>query len=374
MSLHASDVLVSGAGFAGLATAFWLDRLGYRVTVAEIAPGLRHGGTPVDIEGEALAVTARMGLLDAVRDKALPPRRVEFLGADGGTLGLMPAQSDIRDEKHEIHRDDLLDILFAAVDGRVRTLFGRTIIALDETDQGVTATFDNGHRHEFALVFGCDGNRSNTRRLTFGENDVSLFMGGYFAIKVVPTVKFLPANVTQILSVAGRAVLLNGYSDRTDIGAVFRAPHPLEHDHRDRAWQRRVLQERFAGLGWQVPALLRELVADDGFYFDSINQIRMPAWSRGRVALVGDAGYCVSPVAGFGGSMALIGAAHLGEALAAHPGDHAAAFATYEQGLRPLVTRVQDKAVARGMSFMFPATDIELERRNMAISDGSFDL
>ncbi|RZJ43719.1 MAG: hypothetical protein EOO19_12690, partial [Chryseobacterium sp.] len=56
-----------------------------------------------------------------------------------------------------------------------------------------------------------------------------------------------------------------------------------------------------------------------------INQIRMPCWSRGRVTLVGDAGYCVSPLAGFGGSMAIIGAGRLADALERYPDDHGAA-------------------------------------------------
>jgi 2-polyprenyl-6-methoxyphenol hydroxylase-like FAD-dependent oxidoreductase len=54
-------VLVSGASFAGLVTAYWMNRLGYRVTVIEVASGLRKGGTPVDIEGETIGILARMG-------------------------------------------------------------------------------------------------------------------------------------------------------------------------------------------------------------------------------------------------------------------------------------------------------------------------
>jgi 2-polyprenyl-6-methoxyphenol hydroxylase-like FAD-dependent oxidoreductase len=68
----ADAVLVSGASFAGLATAYWMNRLGYRVTVIDVASGLRKGGTPVDIEGETIGILARMGMIDAVRAKALP--------------------------------------------------------------------------------------------------------------------------------------------------------------------------------------------------------------------------------------------------------------------------------------------------------------
>ena len=76
------SVLVSGASFAGLATAFWLNRLGYRVTVVEVAPGLRRGGTPVDIEGETIAILKRMGLMEAVRARTLPPSALRLQGCE----------------------------------------------------------------------------------------------------------------------------------------------------------------------------------------------------------------------------------------------------------------------------------------------------
>ena len=116
------------------------------------------------------------------------------------------------------------------------------------------------------------------------------------------------------------------------------------------------------------------LDADDDFYFDMLNQVRMPAWSTGRVALVGDAGYCVSPVAGMGGSMAIIGAGTMADALRRNGGDHVAAFDEYERTLRPLVDDVQERAATLGMSMMFPSDDDELAERNRTLSEGTLNL
>jgi 2-polyprenyl-6-methoxyphenol hydroxylase-like FAD-dependent oxidoreductase len=375
---NGAAVLVSGASFAGLATAYWMNRLGYRVTVIEVASGLRKGGTPVDIEGETIGILARMGMIDAVRAKALPPRRFEFKDASDDTVavfGDQPNLEDAPDEKYEIHRDDLLDILFASVNGSAEILFGQTISQLEEGPDGITVTFGDGSRRAYGLVFGCDGSRSNTRRLAFGDTEnFSYFMGGYFFIKVVPTTGLLPANVSQIFSAPGRTALLNGYDNQTDIALAFRTGREIEYDYRDRAQQRRMIHDYFDGLGWKVPAMLDHLDAGDDFYFDKLNQIRMPVWSKGRVALVGDAGYCVSPVAGLGGSMAIIGAARLADALQRHGVDHAAAFQEYHDKLYSFVEEVQKKAVNFGMAMMFPSDEAEIAERNRKLGEGAIDL
>ena len=373
-----TPVLVSGASFAGLATAFWLNRLGYAVTLVEIASGLRKGGTPVDIEGETIGILQRMGMFDAVRAKALPPRAFEFKDAEDRTLGGFGVETDANAPprtRFEIHRDDLLDILFAGIDGSVEMLFGRSIKQLDDKPDGVTVTLDDGTRRSFALVFGCDGNRSNTRKLVFGdEKNFTYFMGGYVYLKVVPVTGLLPPNVSQVFSVPGRTAMLNGYDDRTDIGLAFRTEGEIAYDYRDRARLRAMIHGHFDGLGWKVPAALKHVDSDDDFYFDRINQIRMPVWSKGRVALVGDAGYCVSPVAGMGGSMAIIGAGRMAEALERHGADYAAAFQDYHDRLHAFVDDVQERAVNDGMATIFPADDAEIAERDRKFRDGKFDV
>jgi 2-polyprenyl-6-methoxyphenol hydroxylase-like FAD-dependent oxidoreductase len=371
-------ILVSGASFAGLATAYWMNKLGYRVTMIEVASGLRKGGTPVDIEGETIDVLARMGVLDAVRAKALPPRGFEFKDADDGTLGTFGGErgpDDASNEKYEIHRDDLLAILFGLVEGAVEVVFSQSIKRLEEGSDGVAVTFGDGSRRHYVLVFGCDGNRSNTRRLAFeGADNFSYFMGGYFFIKVVSTTGLLPANMSQIFSVPGRTALLNGYDNQTDIALAFRTEREIDYDYRDRAQQRRMVHEAFDGLGWKVAAMLDHVDAGDDFYFDKINQIRMPVWSKGRVALVGDAGYCVSPVAGMGGSIAFIGAARIADALQRHGADYTAAFQEYHDKLHAFVEAVQEKAASFGMALMFPSDEAELAERNRKLSEGILDL
>lgn len=145
----------------------------------------------------------------------------------------------------------------------------------------------------------------------------------------------------------------------------FAAP-PQPYDRRDVAQQKRIVVEAFAGEGWEVPHLLDVMWEAPDFYFDRVSQVQMDRWSRERVALLGDAGYCGSPMAGNGTSMALVGAYVLAGELAAAGGDHHAAFARYEQEMRDYVTRCQ-KFARSGSGFLLPKSRAHIWSRNQFI-------
>jgi len=64
--------------------------------------------------------------------------------------------------------------------------------------------------------------------------------------------------------------------------------------------QKAILRKAFEGDGWELPRILAALDTCNDLYFDRVSQIRMDTWWHGRVALVGDAGFCVSLLAGQG--------------------------------------------------------------------------
>jgi 2-polyprenyl-6-methoxyphenol hydroxylase-like FAD-dependent oxidoreductase len=371
---HAAPyALVAGASFAGLSTAFWLHELGYQVTVVEIAHGLRKGGTPVDIQDDTIGIAERMGILDDIASRSLPPRLTRFKDTDGSDLPLQATRT-MEDgngaRRFEIERDDLLDILYKKIESRVEVIFGDSIASLQDDGAAVHVAFASGSARTFSLVFGCDGNHSALRRMHFGDEALySHFMGLYFSISIIDKL-IVQANTTQIFSVPGRTVMLNSYEDKTDIVFCFHEAHAIPYDYRDEDQQRRIVQDRFAGLGWHVPALLDELRRSDNFYFDKMSQIKMPSWTKGRVALVGDAAYCASPAAGMGGSLAIIGAAALADALRSHPRDLTSAFKAYHDSLAPFIEEVQSGAIEYGLDMFAPKTEEQLRARNGRLAVG----
>ncbi len=359
------NVLVSGASFAGLATAYCLNKLGYKVTVVEIAKGLKKGGTPVNIGAETKDILKRMGLSEPVQTNRLKMEGMEFKNADDVTEGSMWQQPDGEraDDDWEIERDTLLDIMFASVKDDVAFVFSNSIAALDETENDIHVSFKDGSRRSFALVFGCDGNHSLVRKLQFGdETQYAYFLGQYFSITIVDKL-LIRENTTQMFNAPGKVVMLNAYNKKTDIVLCFFSEKEIPYDYRDEEQQRNIISEQFTGQGWRTPELLEEVRKSKMFYFDKINQIKMPSWTKGRVALVGDAAYCASPAAGMGGSLAIIGAAALADMFRKHHNNFELAFKDYNESFRPFIEDVQANAV-KALDVLIPKTAEAIRARN----------
>ena len=374
MSSNGRRVLVSGASFAGLSSAHWLQRLGYQVTVVEVARGLRKGGTAVDIRGNTVDVVRRMGLFEQVRANRLSLQRWEMKNEHDVTersLVLREEGTPPADDEFEIERNVLLDLLFDSVKNGVEFVFDDSITALKDAGDSVHVSFVSGPPRSFDLVFGCDGIHSAVRQLWFGDEARYMhFLGQYFSITIVDKLLIEP-NTAQMYNVPGKAVMLNAYKNKTDIILAFASDQEIAYDYRNQQQQRRLIEEQFVGQGWRTAELLEEVRGSNSFYFDKLCQIRMPSWTKGRVALVGDSGYCASPAAGMGGSLAIDGAAALANALRAHRGDFELAFRDYNQQFRPFIEQVQAEAVRTGLETLVPRTEEAIRARN-ARSEATF--
>ena len=338
-------ILISGASVAGPCLAYWLKRHGMTPTVVERAPTLRKaGGHAVDLFRPAMDIVERMGLLDAIQSRRtetdhLTLHRAGVRGAvEIDVKRLMGAFS----ARHvEIMRDDLSEVFYDATRGDVEYVFGDSIAALAEDPRGVDVTFERGAPRRFDLVIGADGLHSNVRRLVFGpERDFSRFIGAYLAVVTLPNYLGLDRR-SLVYGDVGRMAAYYRAARLDDARAVFlfSSPRELDVHHRVVPRQKALLRAAFAGVGWEVPRILDELERTPAFYFDSITQLRMDTWSRGRVSLVGDAGYCPGPAVGGSTSLAVVGAYVLAGELARAGGDHTRAFAAYERVLGDYVRR-----------------------------------
>ncbi|TCO48557.1 2-polyprenyl-6-methoxyphenol hydroxylase-like FAD-dependent oxidoreductase [Kribbella antiqua] len=360
-------VLISGGGIAGPALAYWLRRHGFTPTIVEIAPAPRPGGQTIDIRGISKVVVERMGLMPAIKEAQLHERGLEYVRANGRRAAAMPVE--LLDgagavAEIEILRGDLASILQQATTG-VAYLYGDSISALDQDAQGVLVTFTSGLQRRFDLVVGADGVHSKTRRLAFGpEEQFVQHLGGYTSYFTVETPEPLDHWMRIHSARGGRWVGLRPDHDPRYAKALlsFRAPL-LSYDRRDVEAQKALLTERFTGLGWHTDHILAGMRAANDFYFDTISRVVVPEWSRGRVVLVGDAGYCGSPLAGHGTALSLVGAYVLAGELAAAEGDHVRAFPSYQKIMQAYVEQRMELPPG-GIKMAMPMTSLGIRLRD----------
>ncbi|WP_410658641.1 FAD-dependent monooxygenase [Amycolatopsis sp. lyj-112] len=356
-----TTVLISGAGIAGPALAFWLRKRGFAPTVVERAPALREGGSAVDFRGEQMTLLKRMGILEDIRAKEIAMGSQVVIDSRGKKIAEMP--SVFFSGEVEIERGDLTRILYEHTKDDTEYVFGDWITGLDEQRDGVEVTFANSEQRRFDLVVGADGLHSGVRRLTFGDEErFRTDLGFHTAGFVVPNHLDLD-HLGLICSVPGRTVMAASGRDRSVLNVSFLfASDSLEVPRRDVEAQKKVVMERFAGMGWEVPKLLEGLKDADDVYFDSLSQIYLDKWSKGRIVLLGDAAYCAGP-GGSGTGLAMMGAYILSGELAAAHGDHEVAFARYEEKLRGAVKVSQKQAAGIG-TFLIPKTRFVIGYRN----------
>ncbi|GAA3972130.1 FAD-dependent monooxygenase [Actinomadura viridis] len=359
-------VLISGASIAGPALAFWLNRYGYAVTVVEKASTLRSGGYPIDVRGTALEVVRRMGILPRLQDAHIDLRRLTFFDEDGGQVASLNPHAvtgGVAGRDLEVRRGDLTEALYTAVRDDVEFLFNDSIDSLHQSGHGVDVTFRGGGRRTFDMVFGADGMHSRTREMLFGhEKQFHRYLGYCFAVFTMRNT-FGLSHETVMWNAPGRAAALYAVGDDDEVHAFlnFALPEPPFDVFPNPEAQRDLVASVFADAGWEVPGMLAAMRETDDLFFDGVGQIRMPRWSSGRVALVGDAAYAPSFLTGQGTSLALVGAYMLAGSLADR--DHAAGFAAYEHGTREFVTMNQE-LVGKGRTTLFPTTAEALEERN----------
>ncbi len=363
------NVLISGAGIAGPCLAYWLKRYGFQPTLVERAPRLRAGGYIVDFWGAGFDVADRMGLVPRILEQGYRIEEVRQVDREGKRVSGFKLDVFERltgGRFTSLPRSALGAAIYQALDGEVETIFNDSVVALEEVDHRVRVSFERSAARDVDLVVGADGLHSEVRRLAFGEHSgferylglkVAAFaIGGYR-----PRDELAYVIHTELGQQVGRFSMRD---DQAMFLFVFADPAPaIPHDL---AGQRALLRERFAGSGWECPRILDALDSADGLYIDQVSQVRMDRWTRGRIALVGDAAFCVSLLGGQGSALAMTAAYILAGELKRAGGDHRAAFAAYQDRLGTFIAGKQ-KAAVRFAPFFAPRSRLKMFVRNQVM-------
>jgi 2-polyprenyl-6-methoxyphenol hydroxylase-like FAD-dependent oxidoreductase len=367
------NVLISGAGIAGPTLAYWLLHYGMQPTIVEHAPQLRRGGYVIDFWGAGYEIAGRMGLLPEIGRRGYRMQEVKVVDRDGNRVSGFPAsvfENATGGRYISLPRGELADVIFGSIEGKVEAIFGDSIASIAQDAGRVQVSFEHRHHREFDLVVGADGLHSRVRELAFGtESRYERYLG--YKVAAFETGGYRPREELVYVMHTEVGQQLSRFSmrdDRTMFLLIFADENPQIPSSLEA--QKQLLHARFENSGWESRDVLGALARADELYFDRVSQIRMepaPAlWTRGRVALLGDAAFCVSLLAGQGSALAMIAAYILAGELHRAEGDHSAAFARYEQRFGTFVRKKQDAALDFAGSFA-PKSKVSLFVRNQVM-------
>src|ERR1700728_2295306 len=349
-------VAIIGGGIGGLAAANALSRAGIEVAVYEAAGALKEIGAGVALHPNAMKVLRAIGVEDNVRQVA---GRSQWQVMRNWKTGRVIARTSRQQqaasfgtEGATVHRADLLDVLAAALPAGLVTLGKRCTQVVPDGDVAV-ARFADGSEIEADIIVGADGIHSPVRASLFGP-DAPRFTG-----------KICYRSVIRAGAVSGARPDTEGAEWRGPHGTIVLYPlrgeelinvvcHYDDESYRHESWVARCpgseVLSRYAG--WHE-SLLRLFAAGDTWYKWALyDRDPIPAWTAGRVTLLGDAAHPMLPYLGQGACQAIEDGAVLAAALSDRrfASDPVAALASYEQTRRPRASQVVLTARARGVS------------------------
>jgi 2-polyprenyl-6-methoxyphenol hydroxylase-like FAD-dependent oxidoreductase len=365
------DILIAGCGVAGPVLATWLLKSSseYDITIVERGSSTQSYGQNIDIRGAGATIIRKLGLDTAVRAHLTGEEGARFVDKNDRVIAEFPADKTGKVQTGtsdlEILRGRLVNLCYgrcksysdelrrSAGSTGVKFVFNETLSKITQDESKVHVKFSqSGEERSYDLLVGADGILSNTRKMVFGTDDDSERIhqtGMYGAFFSMPR-GGSDSIWRRWFHASGRRGIMIRPSEDPDRSTVFiyvinetdkRYAEAARRDHGGIDKQKALLEDLFKDAGWECERVIREMHAAEDFYYSMIAQIKMPHWTHGRVALLGDAGYCPSPISGMGTTLAITGAYNLAGALHTHPTSHIDAFAAYESTIRPNVERAQ---------------------------------
>jgi len=355
-TMSAMRVLISGAGIAGPTLAYFLAKAGARVTVVEKSHSLLAQGQNIDIQGSAVTVVEKMGVLAKIKQFNTSEKGTQFIDPKGRPFAPLPMKQGALSptSEFEILRGDLATVLYEATKEHpnVKYEFGTTIKEIISNDHdAVKVELSNGDQQTFDLLVAADGQWSRLRKQCFTPESIKVVDKGTYAVYFTIPRLSSDNDWWNVYSALGSKLITLRPDPHGTIRAMFscmpcnaaQKQAWQEASRDDRKMQEELVRCEFADAGWQAQRLLDAMGSSPDFYLQPMQQIKMSHWSSSRVVCLGDAAHAPTPLTGYGTSLAVIGSYVLaGELSKLTAGEHPSkAFEAYESTFRPFVENIQ---------------------------------
>lgn len=360
-------ILISGAGVGGLTLGYFLHQKGFQPVIIERSASIRDGGYMIDFFSSGISVAEKMNIIEDLKAKDHKSNIIiqqDEKGKKQLELNMSGFRASVQGKLFNFLRTDLVDVLYEKVKDKVEIRMNTSIRDIVQDKEGVHVTFEDGTQDQFDLLVGSDGLRSNTRKKIYSPDEVEELYLGYYVCALEHKVP-ITVNKGEVISMLcpGRQVMTYDTGNgRFNSLFVFKLPKQKRLSTTEEI---SILRKEFSGFAAPVPAILDEAATKEHLYFDEVTQVRIKGpWHKNRVVLIGDAAHCITLLSGQGSSMAMTGAYVLAENLEKFGDDHEMAFSKFESGLRPMIEKMQKKAVKNAATYV-PVSRFKLWMRNL---------
>lgn len=313
MGHFSSNVLIVGAGIAGLSLARILSKSGISVDLIEQQSRLHTKKSGLILSAQTLAVFRELGLEKSLLGVGKIFEQAEIRSYRDRLI----ASLDFSNSKHgegtsiALPRKQFYQML---VDGLSvnRTRLDTSIRHLTQNDSEVEVEFSTGEKKSYALVVGADGVQSPVRSFIFGSRKAE-FSGYYGWQWMVPTCPIGRENcVTEYWGKGYRLGLVPLQGGETYVYGFFHGPRHL--DISPKYWSK-MLRDQYMSFPSAVREVVEAVHHPSDIHLSPMMQVSMRKWHHGRVVLMGDAAHAISPNLGQGTALAIADAACLSKHL-----------------------------------------------------------
>lgn len=316
-------ILIVGCGIAGPVLASLLLSSHSpiatlpHITILERNTAALGSGQNIDIRGIGKHVIEKLGLTQEIKNATTGEEGVKIVDASNRIWAQYAADKTGKVETGtsdvEILRGRLAEILLKQVrdvskdvearGGKgVEFIFGDSIEDLEQDDEKVYVRLAKAGKREYDLVVGADGLHSKTRNLAWGAEQEGCLRplrmyGAFFRT----TKEKADGDWRSWYHAPGVSFMLrpSGTKDKSTVLVLIADKNgttakKMAGNERDISVQKRLVLKKLEGIVWQEDRLKRAVETADDFYFDTTAQIKLRRWSKGRVVLLGDAGYVLN--------------------------------------------------------------------------------